>query len=143
MLGTFLYRVPYLGLATAFVPWYLPWLMLAGAVGGVLAGIHWRMRRGRIGAAIAVVAALTVAGAVVIDARMIAAVQRAGADINVIDTFGVGVPEYAAPDEEATYGMYQGLPLPLSIYRPRQSPTPAPILVYVHGGGWVAGDLAS
>jgi len=143
VLGTYLYAVPYLGLATAYVPWYLPWLVVATVAGGVLAATHWRMRRSRIGAVLAVVAVLTVAGASVIDARMIAAVEHAGADINLIDTFGVGVPKYAAPDEQVTYGSYQGTPLPLSVYRPPESASYAPVLVYIHGGGWVAGDLTA
>ncbi len=141
--GTYLYRAPYLGLATAFVPWYLPWLVIASALGGVLALIHWRMRRKRSGVVLAVVAALTVAGAAVIDARMIAAVERAGADISLIDTFGIGEPKYAAPDGVATYGTYQGRLLHLRVYRPHESHSAAPILVYIHGGGWVAGDLRS
>jgi acetyl esterase/lipase len=143
VLGTYLYRVPYLGLATAFVPWYLPWLTVAAVAGGVLALIHWRVRRGRIGAALTVVAALTVAGAAVIDARMIAAVEQAGADIRLTDTFGIGVPRYAAPDDVATYGTYDGAPLRLAVFRPRETSSRAPVFVYIHGGGWVAGDLTS
>ena len=141
VLGTYLYAVPYVGLVTAYVPWYLPWLILAAVAGGVLAVVHWRMRRSRVGAVLAVIAVLTVAGAAVIDARMVAAVEHAGADINLIDTFGVGVPKLAAPDEEATYSTYEGGPLRLAVFRPHESGSPAPVLVYVHGGGWVAGDL--
>lgn len=143
MLGTYLYKVPYLGVATAFVPWYLPWLVVAAVLGGVLALIVWRMRRSRLAVAVAVLAAVTVAAAAVIDARMIVAVENAGADIRLIDTFGVGVPKYAAPDEEVTYGTYQGTPLRLGVYRPSESASHAPVLVYIHGGGWVAGDLTS
>ena len=140
VLGTYLYAVPYLGLVTAYVPWYLPWLVVAAVAGGVLAIVHWRMRRSRVGAVLAVIAALTVAGASVIDVRMIAAVEHAGADVSLIDTFGVGVPKHAAPDEEQTYSTYEGTALRLGIFRP-QSASPAPVLVYIHGGGWVAGDL--
>jgi acetyl esterase len=143
VLGTYLYDVPFIGLATAYVPWYLPWLMLASMAGGVLALINWRMRRGRIGAVLAVVASLTVAGASVIDARMIAAVEHKGADIRLIDTFGVGVPKHAAPDDEATYGTFEGQPLRLAVFRPRESASRAPVLVYIHGGGWVAGGLTA
>lgn len=32
-------------------------------------------------------------------------------------------------------------PLPARVYRPRDLPTPAPTLVFFHGGGWVVGDL--
>ncbi len=34
-------------------------------------------------------------------------------------------------------------PLPVRIYTPIDSPTPLPIIVYFHGGGWVLGDLES
>jgi acetyl esterase/lipase len=142
VLGTYLHNLPYIGLATAYVPWYLPWLMVAAVAGGVLALIHSRLRRSRIGAVLAAVAALTVAGASVIDARMIATVERAGADISLIDTFGIGAPRHAAPDDEATYATFEGEPLRLSIYRPHESSARAPVLVYIHGGGWVAGDLS-
>lgn len=143
VLGTFAYQLPYVGLATAYVPWYLPWLVVAAVAGGVLALTYWRLRPSRVGAVLAVVATLTVAGAAVIDARMIAAVEHAGADISLIDTFGVGVPKQAPPDDEATYGTFEGQPLRLSVFRPPESSSRAPILVYIHGGGWVAGDLTS
>jgi acetyl esterase len=32
-------------------------------------------------------------------------------------------------------------PIPLRLYRPPGVPSPAPTLVYFHGGGWVIGDL--
>ena len=143
VLGTYLHSVPYIGLATAYVPGYLPWLVVVAVVGGALALVCWRRRHSRIGGAIAVVAALTVVGASVIDARMIAAVEHAGADIDLIDTFGILAPKRAAPDDEATYSSYQGQPLRLGVYRPHGSASRAPILVHIHGGGWVAGDLTS
>jgi acetyl esterase len=141
--STFLYAVPYVGLATAYVPWYLPWLTVAAVTGGALALIYWRRRRSRVGAVFAVLAALTVAGASVIDAQMIAAVEHAGADISLVDTFGIGVPKHAASDEQATYGTFEGQPLRLSIFRPHETASRTPVLVYIHGGGWVAGDLTA
>ena len=32
-------------------------------------------------------------------------------------------------------------PIPLRLYRPAHAPSPAPTLVYCHGGGWTMGDL--
>jgi acetyl esterase len=32
-------------------------------------------------------------------------------------------------------------PVPLRLYRPAGLATPAPVLVYFHGGGWTIGDL--
>jgi acetyl esterase/lipase len=43
-------------------------------------------------------------------------------------------------DDEPTYATFEGEPLRLSIYRPSGSGSRAPVLVYIHGGGWVAGD---
>ncbi len=34
-------------------------------------------------------------------------------------------------------------PLPARLYVPAQAPTPGPLLVYFHGGGWVQGSVAS
>jgi acetyl esterase len=34
-----------------------------------------------------------------------------------------------------------GSSLPMRLYRPSAGPGPAPALVYLHGGGWVVGDL--
>ena len=143
VLGTYLYDVPYLGLVTAYVPWYLPWLIVAVAVGGALAVAHWRARRSRIGAALAVVAVVSVAGASIIDARMISAVEHAGADISLIDTLGIGARKDAAPDDVAIYSTFEGEPLRLSIYRAHESASRAPVLVYIHGGGWIGGDLTA
>jgi hypothetical protein len=37
VLGTAMHGVPYVGLVTAFVPWYVPWLMVAVLAGAALA----------------------------------------------------------------------------------------------------------
>jgi acetyl esterase/lipase len=143
-LGTFLHDVPYVGLATAYVPWYLPWLITLAVLGGAAATYKWLRRRGRAAAILVVVAILTVAGGSVITARMTATVQRAGADIDLVKTFGIAQPESAEPDAEATYSTFEGAPLELSIYRPASSPkSGAPVLVFIHGGGWVAGDRSA
>lgn len=137
VLGTFAHGVPYVGLAAAFVPWYLPWLMVASVAGGVLTAL--RCRGSRVAAALTVVAVLAVTGGGVITARMIGAVERAGADIDAIETFGLGTGDAARPDETATYTMFDGEPLRLDVYRPAGGGS-APMLVFIHGGGWVAGD---
>lgn len=139
VLAIFLHDVPYVGLATGFVPW-LCWLMVAALLGGALA--FTRLRRSRFAGGLTVLAVLVLVGGSIITVRMTAAVERAGADINPIELFGIGAPKSQTPDAEATYATFEGDPVRLSIYRPPGS-TPnsnAPVLVYIHGGGWVAGD---
>lgn len=143
VLGTFLPDVPYLGLATAFAPWYIAWVLVAAVVGGVVAAVLWWRRRGRFAAVLAVLAVLAVTGASVIVTRMTAAVDEAGGDVNRVALFDVTPTTTVAPDAEATYGSFEGAPLSVSIYRPAPTDSPAPVLVYIHGGGWVAGDRSS
>ncbi len=38
------------------------------------------------------------------------------------------------------YNVASGQELKLDIYRPRQSVAPTPVVIYIHGGGWVAGS---
>lgn len=142
VLGTYLYGVPYIGLATAFVSPYIVWLLVASLAGGGLALYRWWHRRDLYSAAVVVLAVVTVVGAGAITARMTAAVERAGADISLFDVFGVGVEKSAAQDADMVYSAFDGAPLSLSIFRPpgATAASTAPVLVYVHGGGWVAGD---
>ncbi len=39
-----------------------------------------------------------------------------------------------------TYGVMNNYPLKLDVYRPRAAKAPTPVVVFIHGGGWVAGD---
>jgi acetyl esterase/lipase len=141
VLGTYLYNVPYVGLATAVVPQFIGWLIVFALAGGGLALYgSWR-RRDLYSAAVVVLAVVTVVGAGVITARMTAAVEQAGADIAMFDVLGVGVARSAAQDADVVYSAFDGDPLSLSIFRPPGSSaaSTAPVLVYIHGG-WVAGD---
>jgi acetyl esterase len=142
VLGIFAHSVPYVGLATAFAPSYLPWLIVATLIGGALAACQWLRRRGGFSAALIALAVLTVVGPSVITDRMTAAVEHAGADIDLIDTFGIGAQNSAGPDDEVTYSTFEGDPLRLSIYRSAgpSGGSGTPVLVFIHGGGWIAGD---
>ena len=140
VLGTLLFDVPYVGLATAFVPWFIAWFWLVALAGGVVAALLWWRRRSQSAAVLTVVAVLAVIGASVIVGRMTAAVENAGADVAIAPLFDLSRTHTVAPDAEAVYGSYDGEPLSVGIYRPRGATGPAPVLVFIHGGGWVAGD---
>lgn len=139
--GSFLPAAPWLGIATGFVPPVMSWVVLAALAAGALALLRWVRRRDRFSAVLVVVTVLTLVGATVVTARMTAAVERAGVDIDLADTLRVWTGATAVPDTELAYGEFDGAPLTLSIYRPPTgTAVPAPVLVFVHGGGWVAGS---
>jgi acetyl esterase/lipase len=87
-----------------------------------------------------VVAVLALTGASVIVGRMTAAVENAGAEVDLGSLFTLSRSHTAAPDAEVQYTSYEGESLSVSIFRPRAATAPAPVLVFVHGDGWVAGD---
>lgn len=132
VVGTY---VPALGAVARRMPGDVLWLVLLPLAAATLA---LSVRRDRIGAALAAVALLTATGATVITVRMTAAVERAGADVDLLRTLGFGEHPQSRPDAEVTYAEYAGEQLKLSIFRPRDAGR-APVLVHVHGGGWIAG----
>ena len=139
VLGSFLPGIPVLGLATGFVTPVMSWVVLAALGCAAVTLVLWRRTYARVLLALALVVAVA---ATVLSARMISAVETAGADIDLTDTLRVWSKESANPDATVTYSTYDGEPQRLSVFRPqaRADGGLAPILVYIHGGGWVAGD---
>lgn len=141
VVGTFLPEVPMLGLATGFVSPVLTWVIAVAVLCGAAAlAVRWR-RGGRYPAVLVVVATVIALAATLATAQMVSAVEEAGADIDLIDTLGVFAADDTAPDVSLPYAEYDGRPLNVSVYRPvRAVDGGAPVLVFIHGGGWVAGS---
>lgn len=143
VVGTFLPDVPVLGLATTVGGLISPLLVVAAAVGVVVAALAWRKTFSAFGALVMVLGLVAAAGGGVISARMIDAVERAGADIDVLRTLAPGNPGSGAADDEPVYLTDQGEDLRMNVYRPAEGGSAlAPVLVYVHGGGWTGGSRA-
>lgn len=141
----FLWRTD-MGLITLFA--------MNGAVGPVLliliAGVAlslWRWRRGRNRLPL-VVALVSGAGAAACLITLIGLAQAARAGGVPIDIARVFVPgPFSQPGprrEEHAFDRYDGEEARVLVWRPakRADGRAAPIITYVHGGGWIAGNAA-
>lgn len=121
---------------------YGPWLVVVPAALGLFALLSWRASRSR-GVLVLMVMAIVAAGwATVSLAQIIAECRQHGASVSLLRAFGVRVLPGWPADDDVVYGTWQDQPLHLLVYKPlATSPaTGAPVLLYIHGGGFSLGD---
>jgi acetyl esterase len=144
-LGCFVPSFPVLGsIGPLLVSPYGPWISILSLLGAVAVFRRWRAFGKRSMLVLAVLASFAAAGTAIIQVQQIAVAQRNGVEINVLRTLWLGQERHASTAPEIkTYTRYQNQDFPLAIYRPVQGRAAllAPILVYVHGGGWGGGSL--
>jgi acetyl esterase len=130
---------PLSGNATIAVQTYGPPLVVVGVV-ATLVALVVRLRLRRAGT---VVVGLGLVGTVALGVVVGLVVSAAGAAGGAIDLVRAVDPhgDVSLPDGYPQYGTGPGgAPLRAAVYRPAGAVGPAPILVYVHGGGWAAGS---
>ena len=146
--GAIFHRVPYLGLGAMLVDIYPIWLVIWAALGSAAAAWAWTRKRSHYRAMLATLGAASLVAGMVVCTRIVLALQSAGTDVSVLNTLRMNPPSIAPPDAEPTYLQHEGKDLKLSIFRPERvsagggASALAPVLVHVHGGGWVDGSPA-
>lgn len=144
VLGAFVPAIPYVGafgsLALSLWP---AWFIVLAVMGGVLA---WWSGRAKTRPVLLVLAGLATLGAVVVTWRLVALARANGVEVAFGHPFGsagggggslVTIP----PTEMAVYTHDLGELLNIRIYRPkRKAEGGSPVLMYVHGGGWIEGS---
>jgi acetyl esterase/lipase len=142
-LGTFVNNIPFVGTAAMTVFPLAAGSFLLIALGGVAVSLAV-VRRGarRIGGVFAIVGLATAIAAVAVSARHASVAKANGVSLNLFATVVPRLINIAgAPDETLSYTQTGGQDLKLDIYRPKGSPgVLAPVLIHIHGGGWIAGD---
>jgi acetyl esterase/lipase len=143
VLGAFAPRIPYLGaIGSMIVPTLIgPATIIAGTGLSLVLVALWRS-----GATVAVVAtwlgAAALLGTLVIFGSQLVAAVRASVPVRPSVLVAAGLGPKASPDESDVYATGpDGAPLRILVYRPRRAVPEggAPIVVYVHGGGWFQG----
>jgi acetyl esterase/lipase len=144
-LGSLVPTIPVLGsIGPLLISPFGPWITILSLAGAVAVYRRWRKIRGLRTFILAALAAFATIGTVYIQAQQIAVARANGVDIDLAQILRVGPEQRSSAGAVLqNYGSHAGQPLPLAIYPASvESGQPAaPILVYVHGGGWGGGSL--
>jgi acetyl esterase/lipase len=143
LIGAHAYGLPFISpIGSTVLSVFGPWLVVVPIAIGALEIWLWRTAHSR-GSLVLMIAAVAATGwASVAVARMVAEFQKHGVPINLVRAFGMRVLSDSRPDDDLVYGNWQDQPLHVLVYKP-SSVTPqysAPILLYIHGGGFTRGD---
>lgn len=122
---------------TTFGPHFVVLNVIALVLG---VACYWR-GRGRL-AALAIAASTAAAlGSTVITARIVLAASAAGGSVNPMHGLWLGSMQATGPDETVIFTTADEQALQAAIYRPGRSNRSAPVMVYIHGGGYMIGSM--
>ena len=144
-LGALMPTIPVLGsLGPLLVSPFGSWIVIIALIGAIASGVRWWRMRRRVPFVMMLLGGFAALGAGIVERRQISIARANGIPIDLLQTVWAGsIAHGSAPPVVAQYGSNGRDPLDVAIYRPaaaRNSGT-APILVYVHGGGWGAGTI--
>lgn len=121
--------------AWAFAGPVLTAMALVSVVLSVLAVRGWQIWVGRT---IAVVALVALVVSTVISGMIVGSAVANGGSVNPLTAFDLSAS--SRPDRTETYVVADGRDQAALIYEPAGGGSGAPVLMYIHGGGWVGGS---
>ncbi|WP_407318062.1 alpha/beta hydrolase [Isoptericola halotolerans] len=138
--GALLPSVPWVGHVGGYAAAWAPWVVVvavAVAMGATIALV----RHGSVTRVVAVVGGLAAAAmSFVVVTQQLQVAQDHAVGVRIAELFRV-TPGDVAPDVDAQYGEDEGDPQNLSLWLPEgEVDGAAPVVVLVHGGGWVSGE---
>lgn len=140
-LGAFVPSITWIGVLGSLAMTIWPGWFIVGPLAAAL--LVWTLSRGRLRIGVAALAALTMLGAGILIAQVVSVAHANDVDVTIGNAFGFSQSlETVQPDEIVTYVRDQGDDLTLRIFKPRgKAPaTGWPVLMHIHGGGWVEGS---
>jgi acetyl esterase len=144
-LGSFIPGIPALGeLGPTLTANFGPWVTIISLIGAVLVFQRWRTNHRRRTLVLAGLAMFAALGTTYIQAQQIATARANGVRIDLGQALLAGSQsDDRLEPVSIIYSKYDGQDLPLDIYHPtgKQGGKPAPVFVYIHGGGWGAQTL--
>jgi acetyl esterase len=111
------------------------WLTVLSLVGAAWTFRRWSRSNKRCTLLVAGLAVFAALGSLYIQWKQISVARENGARIDLAQVFlAHSQSDEGLRPETIIYARQNGQELPLDIYRPAKGP--APIFVYIHGGGW-------
>jgi len=101
----------------------------------------WRVGPRRLALIALTIATSASLGSVLIIGQIVTATQAAGGKVNPFTGLFLSSMLVTGPDETVTVATVEGRPLKAAIYRPAHSTGAAPVLFYIHGGGFMTGSV--
>jgi acetyl esterase len=143
LIGAHFYDIPFIApIGSTVLSVFAPWLVVVPLAIAAFEFWWWRGSHSRSTLVITAIAVAMSGWASVAVARMLAETQRHGVPVSLVRAFGMKVSPGSRPDDDLVYGTWQDQPLHLVVYKPKALAPgkSAPILLYIHGGGFTMGD---
>ncbi|WP_193070724.1 alpha/beta hydrolase [Brevibacterium sp. FME37] len=133
---------PLSSFAARWAPTVAPIVALAGLIVLLVGIVAVRRGRRRSGAVVTVLGGVGAVTNIAVVIVLVGAITSAGGSVNLFTAaFGLSAMDAASPDRHEVYDKSSsGDDLSLSIYEPEGAKGPAPTIMVVHGGGWIAGE---
>jgi acetyl esterase/lipase len=130
---------PYTFFSSYFWTTVAPFLVLVGVVALVVALAAFFRGHRRVGGVVAIVALAGTVWSSVVSISIVHAADQAGGAVDPVAALAPGSMN-AASDSRVVYETVGGQALHASVYRPKASSGDAPVIMYIHGGGWINGS---
>lgn len=116
-----------------------PYFVLVSVVALILGVVRLRRFRQTLAVVTVVASAAALVTSVAITGRVTGAINASGGSANPLTALALSPMKGVEPDITETYTTVDGQDLHALVYKPSGDTTHAPVLFYVHGGGWVVG----
>jgi len=140
MVGILFSRIPVLGeIGPVLMAQMGPWFAVIALFGALIVFRRWRAGRRKGSLVLAGMAAFAALGGVFVLAQQAATARANNVQVDLVQMFTAGSQSADSPRPiTVNYTKFGDQDLPLDIYRPAPRPDgkPAPVFVYIHGGGW-------
>jgi acetyl esterase len=143
LIGAHAFSLPFLApIGSTLLLIFGPWLIAVPLAIGAIEIWIWRASHSRGARLLLIMAVVATGWASVALARMVAEAHSHGVPINLLRAFGIQLSQSSRPDDDLVFGTWHDQALHLVVYKPSvaRSGEPAPILLYIHGGGFTMGD---